>query len=150
MKKILIFEKVIESIFKFLTEIAICFSKCWKFSFFLYSFKRTFFSFRFFEKLFFSNYAKKKKWKNDFFIFHTSLQNSLFITLWRNHICLFLNLRQADGAKFNLITKFKRRHISFETQTLKIEIIFIFLWSDSVLFSQIKKRWWNQTIYEDY
>ena len=71
---------MIESIFKFLTEIAICFSKCWKFSFFLYSFKRTFFSFRFFERLFFSNYAKKK-WKNDFFIFRTSLQNFSFITL---------------------------------------------------------------------
>ena len=72
---------MIELIFKFLTEIAICFSKCWKFSFFLYSFKRTFFSFRFFERLFFFKLRKKKKRKNDFVIFRTSSQNFSFKTL---------------------------------------------------------------------
>ena len=71
-------------------------------------------------------------------------------TMWRNHIRLFSNFRQANDAKFNLITKFKRKHISFETETLKIEIMFIFLWSDNVLLSQVKKRWWNQTVYENY
>ena len=60
--------------------------------------------------------------------------------LWQSHIRLFSNFRQADDAKLNLITKFKRRHIFFETETLKIKIMFSFLWSDNVLFSQIKKR----------
>ena len=69
MKRILIFEKMIESIFKFLTEIAICFSKCWKFSLFLYSFKRAFLSFKFFERLFFFELRKKKIMKKRFFHF---------------------------------------------------------------------------------
>ena len=72
------------------------------------------------------------------------------LMLWRGHIRLFVNFRQADDAKFNSITKFKRKHIFFETETLKIEIMFIFLWFNSVLFSQIQKRWWNQTVYENY
>ena len=72
---------MIESIFKFLTEIAICFSKCWKFSFFLYSFKRAFFSFKFFERLFSFELRKKREWKSDFVIFRTSSQNFSFKTL---------------------------------------------------------------------
>ena len=71
---------MIESIFKFLTEIAICFSKCWKFSFFYIRSNEHFFHLNFSKNFFFSNYAKKK-WKNDFFIFHTSSQNFSFITL---------------------------------------------------------------------
>ena len=111
---------MIESIFKFLTEIAICFSKCWKFSFFLYSFKRTFFSFRFFEKFFFSNYAKKK-WKNDFVIFRTLLQNSSFKTLTnftkKNHSKIFF-VSQCSIQIFDFIATFffsifKMQHFFF-------------------------------------
>ena len=63
MKRILIFEKMIDLIFKFLTEIAICFSKCWKFSFFYIRLNEHFFYSNFSKEFFLSNYAKKKKKK---------------------------------------------------------------------------------------
>ena len=45
----------------------------------------------------------------------------------KSHLFIFSNFRQANGAKFDSIIKFKQKHIFSVIETLKNEIMFIFL-----------------------
>ena len=93
----------------FLIKIAIYFSKCWKFSFFLYLFKRTFFSFKFFEKNFFFKLRKKKMKKRFFHFSHVItkffIHNVNKLHKQKNHSKIFF-VSQYSAQMSDFITTF--------------------------------------------